>query len=135
LRVLEVFSADRLACFGKKSAVLIPWDKEFLVALKHAHTSQKLAPSLKKQIRAAVVRHCWNAKVGGGFYLIVQTAEVLSRNALSSAIGREFSSPELLLAVLTEQTPERMRIEGLLSERDEEKLRGLEKLRARNMSR
>jgi hypothetical protein len=123
LRVLGAYSADRLACFGKKSAVLDPWDKQFLVALKHAHSNQKLTLDLKKQIRAAVYRHCWNAKVGGDLYLIVQAAEVLSRNALSSAIGREFNSPEWLLAVEKKQTPERMRVEGLLSKDDEGKIR------------
>lgn len=116
LRALEIYSADRLACFGVNhlnATRLEPWDKQFLRELKKALEIPKLTQDLRVRIIGAINLHYWNAGLCGAVYLVVQAAEVLYRNALSSAIGRHFGSPEWLL-----KPPKEMYTTGLLTDKD-----------------
>jgi hypothetical protein len=94
LRVLQVYSPHRLACFGMnyfKSTINEPWDKEFVRELKAATSEKKVCEELRKDILDALERHKSNARLCAALYPVLQSAEIVTRNALSFAISEHFN--------------------------------------------
>ena len=102
LRVLCVYSPHRLACFGenyREATQKQPWDPDFAKQLREALRKRTVSEELKISIVNALRRHQQNAKLCGALYLVVQSAEVVFRNALSSAVGKLFGSRWLITAL------------------------------------
>jgi hypothetical protein len=134
LRILQVYSPHRLSCFGKnyfKATIREPWDKQFAAELKDAAKNKKVSQDLRTRIIEALERHKRNARLCAALYPVLQSAEIVTRNALSVAISEHFGHPTWLDDALKDGEACQRATPGLLEDYDLDEITRVDKRRGR----